>query len=192
MTGDDIARLAYLGLLGLGIAGYYLTQRRENMGQTAQYAALWGLIFVGVIAAYGMWNDITRTAAPDQFLTADGQIEVPISRDGHFHLTLAVNGVPIDFLVDTGASQIVLSQADARRAGIALDDLAYLGSAQTANGVVRTAGVRLDTLALEGITDFDVRAVVNGGEMDGSLLGMAYLGQFQNVIFLQDRLLLTR
>ena len=41
---------------------------------------------------------------------ADARIEVPRSNDGHYHLTLDVNGTPVDFMVDTGASGVVLSQ----------------------------------------------------------------------------------
>ena len=192
MSGDDIARMAYLGLLAVAIAGYYFAQNRESLGRTAQYAAVWGLIFVGVIAAVGLWSDIRRAAAPGQVALAEGEVAVPRSRDGHFHLTLEVNGTPVDFIVDTGASQIVLSTADAARVGLDPESLAYLGSAQTANGIVRTASVRLGSVVLEGQTDLDVRAVVNQGDIDGSLLGMTYLDRFARIVIEGDRLLLTR
>ncbi len=192
MTGDDIARLAYLGLLAVAIAGYYFAQNRQNLGQTAQYAAIWGLIFVGVVAAVGMWTDISRTASPGQFSDETGRIEVPRGRDGHFQLTLEVNGTAVAFIVDTGASQIVLSQRDAARVGLDPQGLAYLGMAQTANGMVRTASVRLDSVTLEGMTERDVRAVVNEGEIDGSLLGMEYLDRFARIVIEGDRMILTR
>lgn len=191
MDGNSIGQLAYLVLLGLAVAGWFVAQNRDNMGKLAQQAAVWGLIFVGVIAAAGLWNDISRDVMPRQGIVDGGRIEVPVSRDGHYHLTLSVNGVPVDFIVDTGASQIVLSRADAVRAGIDPASLTYLGSAQTANGVVRTATVRLDSLTLGPLTDTRVPAVVNAGEMDMSLLGMTYLSRFSRIEIADGRLILS-
>lgn len=192
MDGNDFGQLAYLVLLGLAVAGWFFAQNRESMGKLAQQAAVWGLIFVGAIAAAGMWNDISRDVMPRQGVLADGRIEVPVGRDGHYHLTLSVNGQPLDFVVDTGASQIVLSREDAVRVGIDPGSLAYLGSAQTANGVVRTANVTLDTVRLGEMTDRSVPAVVNDGQMDASLLGMSYLRQFERIEIEGGRLILSR
>lgn len=192
MNGDQIASLAYLGLLGAVVAGWFFVSNRDSLGRTAQMAAVWGFIFLGVIAAYGLWSDISRQIAPRQSIMADGGIEVPRGPDGHYHLTLRINGTPVDFIVDTGATQLVLSRRDAQRVGIDPDGLAYMGNAQTANGVVRTAPVRLDRVELGGVIDTDLRAVVNEGEMDGSLLGMGYLGLFERIEIANDRLLLTR
>lgn len=191
MDSNLIASLASLSLLGIAVAGWFITHNRESLGKVAQQAAVWGFIFLGVIAAVGMWGDISREISPRQGVLSNGQIEVPVGRDGHFHLTLDVNGTPINFVVDTGASQIVLSQEDAAKVGIETETLAYLGSAQTANGTVRTATVWLDSVAFEGVTDTGVRAVVNQGELFGSLLGMSYLSQFSRIEIADGKLLLT-
>jgi len=192
MTADDIARLAYLGLLGAAIAGFFFVQNRDRMGQMAQQAAIWGLIFVGTIAAVGMWSDIRSTVLPAQATMTDGRIELPMGRDGHYRATVDVDGVPIDFIVDTGASDVVLSDDDAARLGIDVDSLAFLGSAATANGTVRIAPVWLDRVTLGGITDRDVRASVTEGRLDMSLLGMSYLRRFDRIEIANDRLILTR
>jgi len=192
MTADDIARLAYLGLLGAAIAGFFFVQNRDRMGQMAQQAAIWGLIFVGTIAAVGMWSDIRSTVLPAQATMTDGRIELPMGRDGHYRATVDVDGVPIDFIVDTGASDVVLSDDDAARLGIDVDSLAFLGSAATANGTVRIAPVWLDRVTLGGITDRDVRASVTEGRLDMSLLGMSYLRRFDRIEIADDRLILTR
>jgi len=105
---------------------------------------------------------------------------------------LDVNGTPVDFVVDTGASQVVLSQFDARRVGLDPTALNYLGIANTANGQVRTAAVTLDTVTLGGYRDEDVRAVVNGGEMNGSLLGMTYLSRYDSISITDGELILSR
>lgn len=192
MNGDQIAQMAYLGLLGAAIAGIYLVSHRENLGKTLQQAAIWVLIFLGVIAGAGLWSDIQRNISPHQSVIADDRIEVPQSIDGHYHLVLEINGTPVDFVVDTGATEMVLSQEDAARIGLDVDGLNYLGQALTANGVVRTAPVRLETVALGPIVDTNVRAVVNEGALFGSLLGMGYLDRFERIEIAGDRLILTR
>jgi aspartyl protease family protein len=112
--------------------------------------------------------------------------------NGHYYLEAQVNGVPVTFTVDTGATDLVLSREDARRAGIDPDDLAYLGAADTANGTVRTARVTLEQVALEGIVDRDVRAVVTDGDLDASLLGLSYLHLFSRIEIADGALVLTR
>jgi len=139
----DTPRLVYLVILGSAIGLWFFVQNRAARGKLAQYAAIWGLIFLGAIAVVGLWGDIRQTVQPRQSMMDGGRIEVPRAPDGHYYLTAEVNGVPLRLVVDTGASQIVLSQSDARRAGIDTEDLVYTGRAFTANGEVRTAPVRL-------------------------------------------------
>ena len=192
MSEYDIGRLAYLILLGTAFGGYFLAQNRENLGKSAQQAMVWGLIFVGVIAGFGLWSDIRDDVAPRQSVAGAGIIEVPRSFDGHYYLNLQLNGKTVNFVVDTGATSVVLTQSDAKRIGIDLNDLVYSGTANTANGVVRTARARVNQVQLGDISDRDVAVFVNEGEMDGSLLGMSYLQRFEKIEIAGDRLILTR
>ena len=185
-------QLTYLVLLGAAIGGSAIVAGRSNMGKMVQQAAIWVLIFVGVIGAYGLWDDISRNNNPRQAMVAQSTIAVPRSFDGHYHLVLTINDTPVEFIVDTGASQVVLSQRDAARAGIDPATLNYTGSARTANGIVRTAPVVLDQVGLEGVVDRRVPAVVNGGAMDVSLLGMTYLGLYDRIEITNDELVLSR
>jgi len=83
MNGDQIANIAFLGLLGAAIAGSYFMSQRGNLCKTAQQAAVWGLIFVGVIAVVGMWSDIRNTVSPRQQIGAAGRNRAdPVSRTG--------------------------------------------------------------------------------------------------------------
>ena len=192
MTTDQIMQLVYLGLLGTAIGGAFLVANRDNLGKTVQQGAIWALIFVGVIGAYGLWEDIQRDVTTRQAIISETQIEVPRSADGHYYLTLDVNDVPLRFVVDTGASQVVLTQADARRIGLDPETLGFFREASTANGMVRTAPVVLDRVSLGQITDSQLPAVVNGGDMADSLLGMTYLGRFARIEIAGDRLVLSR
>lgn len=192
MTGDQIASLLYLVLLGTAIAGYFVVQNRSRMGTALRHAALWGLIFLGTIAAIGLWDDVRRQVPGQAAVIAEDRIEVPRGRDGHYHMTLQVNGVPVNFIVDTGASEIVLTREDAARAGIDVQNLAFFGRAQTANGTVPTARVFLDEVRLGDMADRGVPASVNGGEMFGSLLGMSYLSRFDRIEIADGRLVLER
>jgi len=86
----------------------------------------------------------------------------------------------------------VLGRAAGGRAGVRPGDLRCVGSASTANGGVRSAPVRLDTIALGPVVDTNVPAVVNGGEMFGSLLGMGYLQRWSDIRIAGGELRLSR
>ena len=189
----QIGRATYLILLGSVLVFWFFVQNRQNIGKTLQQAVAWGLIFLGVIAAIGLWEDIRQTIRPSLgTVTADGRIEVPRAPDGHYYLTLGINGTPVEFLVDTGATDMVLTLNDAKRAGVQTSDLAFHGRAMTANGPVRTAPIRLDTVSLGPVSDHNLRAWVSEGDMPQSLLGMAYLQRWSNIQISDGALVLTR
>jgi aspartyl protease family protein len=193
MTPDQIGSLIYLALLGVVIGGWHFVSQRKSLGRMAQQAAAWIFIFLGAIVAVGLWTDLRDTVAPRQSVMQDGrQIIVPMSPDGHFYLTLDLNGVPVRFVVDTGASDMVLSAEDATRIGIPPERMVFSGRALTANGMVETAPVRIDTVSLAGVTDEGVRAVVNRGDLDDSLLGMSYLRRFDRLEISGSRMVLDR
>ncbi|MCO4848101.1 MAG: TIGR02281 family clan AA aspartic protease [Yoonia sp.] len=192
MSNDQTADAIYLSLLGGAILLSYVLASRTNIGKMLQQMGIWVLIFMGAIAVIGMWPEIQRTITPRQLVVDGTTIVLPRARDGHYYLTLDINNVPIAFVVDTGATQVVLTQEDAKRIGLNPLALSYLSTANTANGTVRTAAVRLDTVSLGAITDTRVRAVVNDGQMNGSLLGMSYLNNFDSITIKDGELILSR
>ncbi|MFA8384334.1 MAG: TIGR02281 family clan AA aspartic protease [Pelagibaca sp.] len=193
MSGMEYGNLAYLVLLAAVLVFWFFIQNRQSLNKTLQHGAVWGLIFLGVIAAVGLWGDIRQTVQPQQLVMTDaGRIEVPRGPDGHYYLTLTINDAPVRFVVDTGATSMVLTQADAARVGLAEEDVIFYTEAMTANGVVRTAPVRLDDVALGPFHDRNVRAFVNEGEMTKSLLGMEYLNRFARLEIINGRLILER
>ena len=193
MSSDNIAQLLYLGTLVAVLGGGFLLSKRLKLGQTLQMAAVWVLIFIGAVAAVGVWSDIQDDLFAHQTRFDDqGTITIPRSLDGHYNLTLDVNGVPTEFVVDTGATQIVLSQKDADKLGLNPDELTYFGRALTANGEVRTAPVRLDTVAIGPYNDLNLPAVVNAGDLGQSLLGMNYLQRWSRIEISDGKLTLSR
>ena len=194
IDGDQIAMLVYLGIWGTVLISYFLIARTQGIGQSLRQLILWGLIIVGVAAGYGLWQDLSQQNRIT--VVSEGGVALRADRNGHFHLTLGVNGTPVDFLVDTGASALVLTREDAMRAGIDPASLNFLGQAMTANGMVRTARVTLDEVALRAgdldIRDRDVTASVTEGELHISLLGMTYLRRFARISIEGDRLVLER
>ena len=190
--GDELGRMAYLVLLLVAVGGFLLFELRARPGKTLRLAAAWAMIFLGVIALAGLWGDIRQAVAPQARMLEGGRIEVPMGGDGHFHLTARVNGQPVRFVIDTGATTIALAEDDARRAGIDPDSLAYVGQARTANGMVQTATVMLDSLTIGEIAEYDVPAVVLRSDLDLSLMGMSYLSRFARVSIEGNRLILER
>ncbi len=188
----DTARLIYLGILAAVTITYFLSDFRNRLNQSLQLAAIWGLIFLAAIAAYSFRDVISgEIFSSSPRLAAGGELSIRRQGDGHFYMNLQVNGRDVTFVIDTGATDIVLTQGDAKRVGIDLARLEFIGEASTANGRVQTAEVFLDSLAAPGIILNDVRVSVNGGPLDASLLGMAFLNRFQKIAIEGDLMVLT-
>lgn len=179
-------------MLGIGVMCWFML-RPKGARSLSQRSADWGMGALGVLVALGLWGDLQEGSNPRQTVFAEGgRIEVPLRSDGHYHLTLTLNGTPVEFVVDTGATSVVLSKDDARRAGIDVDNLTFTGFANTANGSVRTAEVWLDEIAVGPIVTRNFPVSVNGGEMGFSLLGMEYLNTFERIEISGGRLVLER
>jgi aspartyl protease family protein len=129
-------------------------------------------------------------AAPDHGDAGDLEHIIDAGPHGHFLVEAVVDGVPIDFLVDTGASHVVLSLEDARRLGYTPTTLRFTQQFQSANGTVRAAPVELRELRIGQLRLFDLEASVNGGPLPISLLGMSFLRRLGNYEVARDRLVL--
>lgn len=153
----------------------------------------WVMVVAVALGIYSFGDSLIAPFRTVQTIDpALGVIELPREADGHYYLTAKINGVQIRFVVDTGATGIVLSQTDASRAGLSPDQLAYIHTANTANGTVRIAPVILDSFDVGGLEDQNLRAYVNEGALEGSLLGMSYLRRYEKIIITRDILRLER
>jgi aspartyl protease family protein len=98
---------------------------------------------------------------------------------GHVIVDAAVNGASTRLLVDTGASLVTLTPADARAAGIALGELVFNHRVATANGSARMAEVTLREVRIGQLSIYDVPAAVLE-HLNISLLGMSFLARLQS------------
>ena len=126
---------------------------------------------VEAAAASGPWTTLTR---------AD---------NGHFFARALVNGQSVDFIVDTGATSVALTEADARRIGIPLDPTAYNVVGSGASGDVRGQFVTLSSVSLDGKRVEQVSgAVLESSEI--SLLGQSFLSRMGQIEITGDRMII--
>jgi len=115
--------------------------------------------------------------SPEAAVAAGQAAEVSKAPDGHYWAEANVNGHDVHFLVDTGATAVALTLADAQRLGFSPSDLTYAYQVTTANGPTLAAKVKLDSVAVSGAEVRNVDAFVIQSGLQNSLLGMTYLGR---------------
>ncbi|MDR1139659.1 MAG: TIGR02281 family clan AA aspartic protease [Rickettsiales bacterium] len=150
------------------------------------------VIWLLIIVITAMFIDSQREKLSNRFLSTflpykgriqnSGSIEFTKSYDGHFYIQAQVNGRSITFLLDTGATDIVLSQKDAVNAGINLQNIRDFKIYETAKGQIRAGVVQIPQVKIGNFLINDVQASVNTHSMSHSLLGMSFLRYFHFTI----------
>ena len=176
--------LGWIVVLGIGaVAVIHFDKVKAVMG------AVMGMAPVAGVAAPGG----AEASAGDERRATGGIVEIPVSRDGHYHASVEINGRSIEALVDTGASMVALTYDDARTAGIYVNPSDFTMRISTANGVGYAAPVTLDRVMIGDIMVRGVRAaVIEEGRLRRTLLGMSFLGRLsradmrRGVLVLQD------
>ena len=178
----------YYVLLATLMGSALLFGMRGGLKAAFKNALAWIGIGLVLILGYSFRHDLIavkdRLAGellPHRAVVGDGgAVSFRASAGGHFQIEAHIDGVPIRFLVDTGATDIVLSPADARRLGFDPARLRFDRSYRTANGTVLGAPVTLGELTVGPIRLNAVAATVNGAEMNQSLLGMRFLNRLKS------------
>lgn len=152
-----------------------------------------GLIWLGVLAVLAIgftYQDELRTVAmrvrseliPGYPVSSDArQMVLTQSDGGNFYVYGKVNGTAVKFLIDTGASDIVLSPADATHLGIDVSTLDFKQPYATANGFGLGAPYTVQSLSIGALELFDVPVSINKADMGQSLLGMTFLRHMASV-----------
>lgn len=122
----------------------------------------------------------------------NGLAEVALIRapDGHFYADAQVNGATIRFLVDTGATRVALTPADAQRAGLQFSSGEFTARGETAGGPIALKPVTLDRVAIGAVEARQVDAVIAEDKLGVSLLGQSWLGRVRSVTIADDRMVL--
>jgi aspartyl protease family protein len=198
--GTTVAHVVYtLVLLVILVSALVARGRSRRGGRHFRNATIWVAVAAGLLFAYSLKDQVLslgwRLAAelfPQLGFASGESISFRALNNGHFIVEAVVDGKPVRFLVDSGASDVVLSPQDAERLGIDLRGLRFDRIYQTANGIVRGAPIRLKQVAVGPIALTDVRASVNGTAMESSLLGMSFLARLSAWRVEGDRLTLVR
>jgi aspartyl protease family protein len=181
-------RLIYLCIILAVLSGGLAARLQARPGTVLAQLGTWGVVFAALVLIYSYRDQFTslRDRFEAELIPAKGEqtgptsIAFPLEADGHYHVYGTVNGTAVRFLVDSGSSDVVLSPADARMLGLQPEVMDYTMTAQTANGVVRGAPMRIQTLKVGPITIRDVPATVNQAEMPVSLLGLEFLRRLKS------------
>jgi aspartyl protease family protein len=185
---DDSRRLVYLvallALVGGGL-GRIARQGLPGVRRAAGQLGIWIGIAVALLLGYSYRAEVSDAGRristllmPAQGEAVGGQtMRFTLEADRQFHVKAMVGGIPVYFLVATGASDVLVSQADARRLGIDPGSLSYSQLYRTASGTARGAPVTLPEIDIGTIRVTDVNASVSEGDTDISLLGMSFLSR---------------
>jgi aspartyl protease family protein len=200
VPGWDSYETAYAARYGLLLVFFALSlaAARKRLAVIAVELGVWFTAMLVLVVGYGYRFELQDLAvrARAELLparaseTAPGVVTFRRGYDGQFWVDARVDGTNVRFLVDTGASDVVLSREDASRIGYAADRLVYTREAQTANGKVREAPVVVNELQIGSIRLQHVPASVNAGLARESLLGMRVLDRLSSVEIRKDTLTL--
>jgi aspartyl protease family protein len=189
-----VALVLWLVLSGLRSA------RPSDLARLATAAMTWAFLLIALTGVYAyrfdaseIFGRITGELFPSEpEVGRGGEVIVNRRLSGEFAIGGRVNAARVTFLFDTGASAVVLTAEDARRAGVELTRLVFDVPVATANGAAMAAETRLDQIAVGPIVIRNVPALVaRRGALDESLLGMSFLERLKSYTVERDRLVMV-
>lgn len=198
LSSPQEARVFYLAALAVLFGSSIVFGRRFSWSEAARNVAIWSGIAAVLIAFYLYRDDLGDFGArvrsgflPTEPVVAGADtVVLTETPQEDYSATGEVDGVRVRFIVDTGASDIVLSPDDARRAGIDTTALAYDRETGTANGIGHGAPFTLASLTLGPIHLTNVPVLIDQAPMDGSLLGLSFLRRLKSFEFKDHRLVM--
>jgi aspartyl protease family protein len=200
LSDDEQMSLLYYVILFVFIASsIWVYQRGQiRIARTMGHGAIWLGILIALVLGYayrfeleGVKDRFLSALMPSQGIEeASGEVRFSAANDGHFYIDARVDGLPVRFLMDTGASRVVLSPEDARRLGFDIAHLDFTQPVQTANGITFSAPIRLGEITVGPIHLRDVPGSINRQPMPNSLLGMSFLERLGGYSIKNDTLTL--
>jgi aspartyl protease family protein len=195
---DQIHLVSALAILSYLVVT--LASKRLEVSKAFQYFLIWLGIGLVLLVGYTFKGEIfvVKDRLAQQLLPSsphkinDESVSFTTTEKGHFYVDGKINGTEIHFLVDSGASVVVLTRRDAERAGISLNELDFIQPTQTANGQVFSAPIMIPRLEVGSIVVDNVPASVSRSELTQSLLGMSFLSRLKSWRVEGDRLILEK
>jgi len=178
VTNDVMLGSLYLLMASMLVLGA-LINRREPLAKMLVMALAWVAIFGGGFVMFTFRDDLgfiaqrLKTEATGEPIVAGREVRIPMAIDGHFWVEGAINGTPVKFLVDSGATVTTIDRATATRAGATVAD-ARDQIVRTGNGLIRVARGRADRLEIAAIERDNVGLHIIDGE-EINVLGMNFL-----------------
>lgn len=184
---EDKTHMLYSLILAIFISSTSLLHYRGRMSQLWRHALYWIVIIAAVTLGYSyrsslLNNRLIATLIPTRAtLSEDGkEVLFYASEGGHFFIEVTINGTLIQAMLDTGASDIILSPRDAHSIGFDTTKQAYSKLYHTANGSVMAAPVLLREISVGTISLTNIPASINSAAMDKSLIGMSFLKRLRS------------
>ena len=184
----DVGSLVLKIALVIFAGGLVLVLFREKLSEALEATLFWVVIGLLLVVGYTYRFELRDVAdrviaelMPGHVAGRGRSVEVVRGNGGDFAVAAHINGVKIPMVLDTGASSVVLTQEAAKAAGLPIEVLNYTINVDTANGRTRAASVTLDRLAIGGLTERSVPALVaQPGQLKTNLLGMTFLNRLQS------------
>lgn len=183
---DDMAQWIW-GIGALMLVGSSLLARRLPIAQSLKMALIWVAIFGAAFVLFlfrdegrAIWQRASADVSGNAGQTVGRTLRIRKSDDGHFRVRALVNGKPLQFLIDSGATVTTLTPESADAAGVEPQGT-FPVIVETANGAVEARRARMGTLAVGPILQRDAVAHIGGGGMgDTNLLGMSFLSSLKS------------
>jgi aspartyl protease family protein len=150
----------------------------SSIRRTAAWMTIIGWIVFFLLLFYlfnRVWENMQNpnTAVATQYIGERKQVTLQRNKYGHYVATGAINGEPVVFLVDTGATDIAIPESIANKLGL---EKGPAMTARTANGIATAYATRLDSVSLGEITLHDIRgSILANAGTEEILLGMTFL-----------------
>jgi aspartyl protease family protein len=176
-------RLGLLVLVGSALARMF----RGRYGDVARMTLIWVGVIVALAVGYtyraelkDVSNRVMAQLVPGYAAGRGRTVELARTAAGDFHVSTLVNGARVPMVLDTGASTVMLTREAAIAAGLPVEMIKYSVNIETANGRTYAAAAIIDRIAVGGIVERAIPALIaQPGTLKTSLLGMSFLSRLE-------------